>query len=98
MEDRVAGKTLTEKSRSSVERNARLSSTRRAKRPLPPTREEADELFRPASPNAHALGSRLYRMNELGLLHPDGGRLPRPRRTSRSSMLCTRPVRRAAED
>ena len=69
--DRVAGKPLTEKSRATVERNARMSAKRRARRPLPATREEAEELFRPrAGSNERAVcyGPRLSRLAELGLL------------------------------
>jgi len=54
-----------------VEHNARLSARRRAKRPLPATREEADELFRPragSNEGAVAYGPRLCRLATLGLL------------------------------
>lgn len=48
-----------------------MSATRRAKRPLPATREEADELFRPragGNERAVAYGPRLCRLAQLGLL------------------------------
>lgn len=55
-----------------VERNARLSRFLRAKRPLPATRREADEIWRPHTGNVPARGTRLHRANVLGLLHPEG--------------------------
>lgn len=61
----------SEEGRRAVERNAAMSARRRAKRPLPETREEADALFRPragGNERAPAYGGRLCRLNELGLL------------------------------
>lgn len=55
-----------------TERNDRHSRWAQAKRPLPATRDEADALFKPAAGNAPAKGSRLFRANELKLLHPEG--------------------------
>lgn len=52
-------------------KNARISANRRRKRPLPATREEAEELYRPrAGGNERAIvtGPRLCRLAELGLL------------------------------
>lgn len=43
----------------------------RSKRPFPATRQEADEVYAPHARNAPATVTRLYRANELGLLHPD---------------------------
>ena len=68
-------KALTDRGASqteAVQRNARLSMSLRSKRPQPTTRREADELFAPASRNARARGTRLSRLNDLGLLHPEG--------------------------
>lgn len=52
----------------------RTSSTRRARRPLPATRAEAASQFEPAARIADwpAVASRIFRMNRLGLLHPEG--------------------------
>ena len=61
----------SEQGKLNVERNAKLSARRRAKRPLPATREEADQLFRPrAGSNERAVvtGPRLCRLAQLGLL------------------------------
>ena len=55
-----------------VQRNARYSLWARAKRPIPATRREADELFAPHARNAQARATRLHRANVLGLLHPEG--------------------------
>lgn len=51
-----------------MEWKARLSARRRARRPLPATRSEADELFRPSRPDALVLPPRLARLNALGCL------------------------------
>ena len=54
-----------------VQRNARMSATRRARRPVPATREEAEELFRPRSggnERAVVTGPRLCRLAAVGLL------------------------------
>ena len=45
-----------------------MSAQRRASRPLPATRQEADELFRPRSPDTAVLPPRLARLNAMGLL------------------------------
>lgn len=63
---------VAERPRSTVHKNARLSAFLRAKRPLPATRREADELFAPHARNARATVTRLHRANVLGLLHPEG--------------------------
>jgi len=55
-----------------VRYNARLSARLRRRRPFPATRAEADALYKPGSRNARAMPERLYRMNMLGLLHPEG--------------------------
>lgn len=49
---------------------ARISATRRAKRPLPATRDEADRLFSPSAAytNRPASAPRLVRMQALGLI------------------------------
>lgn len=61
-----------EEGRTGESKNGRQSTYQRAKRPYPATRHEADETFRPAAPNARAKSARLFRANELGLLHPEG--------------------------
>ena len=56
-------------------KNTRLSLHARARRPLPDTKQEADELYRPKTPTdaaRPAWGQRLCRMNALGLFHPEG--------------------------
>lgn len=54
--------------------NARESERRRQKRPIPATRHDADQLYAPGARTAHsrAMANRLYRLNVLGLLHPEG--------------------------
>lgn len=64
----VADREATARSGSPSQGNARLSQHRRAKRPLPATRREADELFAPRARIAPAGASRLARLNALGLL------------------------------
>lgn len=46
----------------------RKPNIRRGPRPVPATRQAADELFRPRSPWREATGARLERLNNLGLL------------------------------
>jgi len=58
----------TQAGQATIERNARTSATKRARRPLPATRAEADALYRPGARIACATIERLYRMNKLGLL------------------------------
>lgn len=53
-----------------VEKNARLSSRLRAKRPIPATRREADDLFGPSARIAHQKATipRVARLMQLGLI------------------------------
>lgn len=54
-----------------MQKNARMSAGRRAKRPIPATRREAEALFEPSRAYTPAHGGWLMRMNLLGLLHPE---------------------------
>lgn len=74
---KVIGKLLAERYRERGEeppvrvvRNERLSKRVQRRAPLPPTRGEADTLFRPNSSifDRDCLGARLTRLNRLGLL------------------------------
>lgn len=62
---------VAERPGSTVQKNARMSAGRRAKRPIPATRREAEALFEPSRAYTPAHGGWLMRMNLLGLLHPE---------------------------